>query len=141
MTQQLVAAYIASATIFFTLDFIWLAVIANSFYQEKLGHLLRARPVLLIAAAFYFIYIVGLVFFAIRPALQSGDASEALVLGALFGFFTYATYDVTNYATLKDWPLSVTLTDIAWGATLSGLTAYLATLGTIWIVQSVPLPL
>lgn len=101
---------------------LWLGLIAKNFYQAQLGHLLG--PVNWPAAViFYLIYIVGILFFAVVPALQDQSLAKAIVLGALFGFFTYATYDFTNLATLKDWPLTVVIVDVIWGAVLSGSVA------------------
>jgi uncharacterized membrane protein len=116
-------AYASTALAFLAIDYVWLAHVARAFYADRLGHLLLERPNLGAAAVFYAIYVVGIVFFATLPALKSGSASTALMLGALFGFFAYATYDMTNYATLKDWPISVVIVDVAWGAALTGLAA------------------
>ncbi len=101
---------------------LWLGVIAKDFYQEKLVDFLG--PVNWTAAIiFYLIFIVGVLIFAVVPALESQSLTKALVLGALFGFFAYATYDLTNLATLKDWPLSIVVVDMLWGAVLSGSVA------------------
>lgn len=116
-------AYASTALAFLVIDYVWLAHIARAFYADRLGHLLLDRPNLGAAAAFYAIYVVGIVFFATLPALKSGSASTALMLGALFGFFAYATYDMTNYATLRDWPFSVVIVDVAWGTALTGIAA------------------
>jgi uncharacterized membrane protein len=100
----------------------WLGVIAKGFYQEKLVSFLG--PVNWTAAIiFYLIFIVGILVFAVAPALESQSVMKALVLGALFGFFTYATYDFTNLATLKDWPVIVVFVDVLWGMVLSGCVA------------------
>lgn len=131
-----VIAYIITVFIFLALDFIWLTRIAKSFYFSRLGPLLRERPRLGIAATFYALYVVGIIIFAVSPGLRLGSADHALIYGALFGFFAYATYDITNYATLKDWPWSVVFVDIAWGTTLTGLSAYLGTLATQWILAT-----
>jgi uncharacterized membrane protein len=96
--------------------------LAKGFYQDKLGGFLG--PVNWTAAIiFYLIFIVGILIFAVAPALESQSLAKAVVLGALFGFFTYATYDLTNLATLKDWPIIVVVVDIIWGAVLSGSVA------------------
>lgn len=109
--------YAISVPIFFLIDMLWLGLVARNFYHTQLGHLLGDVN-WTAAIIFYLIFLVGLTFFAIYPATASGTIKTALLLGALFGFFTYATYDLTNLATLKDWPLSVTLVDMAWGAVL-----------------------
>ena len=114
--------------VFFLIDMLWLGFIANRFYQDQIGHLLG--PVNWTAAiVFYLIYIVGILIFAVVPALEVGSWQRALVLGALFGFFAYATYDFTNLATLKDWPLVVVVVDVIWGAVLTGSVA----LGSYWL--------
>ncbi len=108
--------------VFFVIDMIWLGFVANKFYQTQLAHLLG--PVNWTAAiVFYLVYIVGILIFAVVPALEAGSWQRAVVLGALFGFFCYATYDFTNLATLKDWPLAVVIVDIIWGAVLTGSVA------------------
>jgi uncharacterized membrane protein len=114
--------YLIATPVFFAIDMLWLGVISRSFYQNNLGHLLGPVnwPV---AILFYLVFLAGLVFFAIMPALESGSFATALMLGALYGFFTYATYDLTNLATLRDWPLSVTIVDIMWGTLLGALVA------------------
>ena len=130
-----VIAYITTVVVFLALDVIWLSRVAKSFYFTRLGHLLRERPHLGVAAAFYALYVVGIVIFAVAPALRAGSADVALLYGALFGFFAYATYDITNYATLRDWPIAVTLVDIVWGAVLTGASAYLGTVGAQLVVD------
>ena len=122
MVQYLIA-YGITAIVFLGIDFIWLSQIAKTFYSERLGDLLLDKPNLGAAAAFYAIYVVGVVIFSVAPALRAGSATTALVYGALFGFFAYATYDMTNYATLRNWPLEVSLVDTAWGACLTGVSA------------------
>ena len=114
------ALYLLSLPIFFIIDLLWLGVIAKSFYRDRIGHLMEISwaP----AIVFYLIFLLGLTYFATYPAL-AGGWKTALLLGALFGFFTYATYELTNLATLKDWPLSLVLVDIAWGTVLGGLVA------------------
>ena len=109
--------YALSVPIFFLIDMLWLGVIARDFYQTRLAGLLG--DVNWVAAIiFYLIFLVGLTFFAIYPSVEARSLASALILGALFGFFTYATYDLTNLATLNDWPLTVALVDIVWGTVL-----------------------
>lgn len=119
---QYIYLYSLTVPVFFLIDMLWLGLVANKFYQSQLGHLLG--PVNWTAAiVFYLMYIVGILIFAIVPALDAQSLSKALLLGALFGFFTYATYDFTNLATLKDWPLMVVIVDVLWGTVLSGSVA------------------
>ncbi len=118
--------YLISVPIFFIIDMFWLGVVAKNLYQNKLGHLL-GEVNWLAAIIFYLVFLLGLTIFATYPALVSGKYTTALMYGALFGFFTYATYDLTNLATLRDWPLSITLVDMVWG-TLLGASVAVVTL-------------
>lgn len=119
---QFAYLYLLTIPVFFLIDMLWLGVLAKGFYQDKLGGFLG--PINWTAAIiFYLIFIVGILIFAVAPALESQSLAKAVVLGALFGFFTYATYDLTNLATLKDWPIIVVVVDIVWGAVLSGSVA------------------
>lgn len=123
--MQYLAAYIVTAVIFLFIDFLWLGYIAKSFYFSRLGDLLLDKPNLAVAAVFYAVYVIGVVIFAVGPALQSGTWKTALIYGALFGFFCYATYDMTNLATLKGWPVTVAVVDVIWGTVLTGVSALL----------------
>lgn len=116
-------AFLGSAIVFLALDYLWLGHLAGGFYRERLGNLMADQVNFTVAAAFYTVYVVGIVIFAVAPALRSGQWWDAAVYGLLFGFFAYATYDFTNLATLRDWPLDVTLVDVAWGACLTGVSA------------------
>lgn len=113
--------YIATVPVFFAIDLLWIGVIAKDFYFKNIPGL-SPQPNWVAAIIFYLLYIVGILIFAVLPNLDRGW-QQALIFGALFGFFAYATYDLTNYAVMKDWPLSVTLIDIAWGTTLTGAVA------------------
>jgi uncharacterized membrane protein len=103
---------------FLVIDLIWLSLIAKNLYQRQIGHLMSDSVNWAAAIIFYLLFIVGLVYFAILPAVNDGEWLRALALGAFFGFITYATYDLTNLATLKDWPIQITLIDLAWGTFL-----------------------
>lgn len=127
---QYITAYIATVIVFLGIDFVWLTRIANQFYAAQLGDFLLENPRLGAAAVFYLFYVVGIVYFAVMPALSGGGLSTALVSGALLGAIAYATYDVSNYATLKDWPLTVLFVDIAWGTVLTSVSAALGYLIT-----------
>jgi uncharacterized membrane protein len=96
-----ITAYFTTAIVFLAIDYVWLTQVATRFYFDRIGHLLMERPNMGAAAAFYLIYVVGIVLFAVGPALKNESFSYAVMYGAMFGFFTYATYDVTNYATLR----------------------------------------
>jgi uncharacterized membrane protein len=121
--MKFVVAYAAAAAFFFLVDLLWLGLVAKDFYRASIGHLMGDGFNIPGAIAFYLIYTVGVFIFAVNPALEAGDWQKAALMGALFGFFAYATYDLTNLATLKDWPLSLTLADMAWGTVLSGAVA------------------
>jgi len=120
--------YLLTIPLFFAIDMLWLGFIAKNFYQNRLQHLLSPEVNWPAAFSFYFIYIAGILFFAVRPGLDAASLGKACLYGALFGFFTYATYDLTNLATLREWPMAVVVVDIAWGTllcTLVGGGAYL----------------
>lgn len=121
------SAYLCALVAFAAVDIAWLSLMASRFYRPILGDLVLGQVNLKAAAAFYVIYPIGLTIFAIAPALKSGDLKGAAVMGALFGFFAYATYDLTNQATLRNWSTALTVTDVAWGAALSGGVAFVAT--------------
>lgn len=117
---QLGRIYLITLIVFFIIDLIWLGLIAKNIYNDNIGHLMGEKVNWLAAGVFYLLYILGLVYFAVNPALRGEGMMYALKTGMLFGFFTYMTYDLTNLATLKDWPLKVTLIDMAWGTFLGG---------------------
>ncbi len=115
--------YLLTIPLFFAIDLLWLGVIAKDLYQKNLAHLLSPSVNWPAAFAFYLIYIAGIILFAVKPALADQSLAKAAIWGALFGFFTYATYDLTNLATLKEWPLKIVVVDIAWGTLLCALVA------------------
>lgn len=118
-----VLAYLVTLALFAVVDFAWLGLAARSFYTSQLGEKLRPQPDLVAAALFYLVYAAGLTYFAVLPGLRGAGWTAALGLGAFLGFVAYATYDLTNQATLKDWPLLVTVVDLAWGTVLSAVVA------------------
>jgi uncharacterized membrane protein len=119
---QFVYLYLLTIPAFFIIDMIWLGLVATKFYQSQIGFLLG--PVNWTAAIiFYLLYIIGIIIFAVSPALEAQSFSKAVILGALFGFFAYATYDLTNLATIKDWPIMVTIVDLIWGTVLTSSVA------------------
>lgn len=120
-----VAAYIATLVVFLAIDSVWLTVMANRLYKPTLGDILLPKFLPAPAIAFYLIFIVGVVIFAIAPAIKSGEWTSALLYGALFGFFSYGVYDFTNMATLRNWTLTITLADVVWGTVLTGTAATL----------------
>lgn len=116
-----VFAYGATAIAFCVLDFAWLTIVAPKFYQAQVGALLLQKPNLLPAFAFYVLYVAGLVVFCVSSGINVTSWARALTLGALFGLVAYATYDLSNLATLKGWTTALSLADMAWGATASAL--------------------
>jgi uncharacterized membrane protein len=119
-------AYVTTALIFLGLDFVWISQMQPILYAPDLGALLAAKPALAPAAAFYVIYFLGVIYFCVAPALKIDHWRKAALNGALFGFCAYATYDLTNQATLRIWSLRVTVADLGWGV---GVTAAAATMG------------
>ncbi len=117
--------YLISFVVFFAIDLVWLGIISKKLYQKEIGHLLKTDVNWIAALLFYFLFIGGLVIFVLMPAVDAGQIGRAILLGALFGFITYATYDLTNLATLKDWPLKITFIDLAWGTFLGTSTSTL----------------
>ena len=119
--MQLVKLYLVAVPVFFVIDLLWLGLIAKPFYDRHLGYLLREKVIWEAAIIFYLFFLVGLVVFVIGPAVEAGSLRKAILLGLLFGFITYQTYELTNYALVKDWPFMVVVVDILWGMILSGL--------------------
>ncbi|MCX7304822.1 MAG: DUF2177 family protein [Hyphomicrobiales bacterium] len=121
--MRYVVAYLATGIAFLAIDSIWLMTMADRLYRPLLGDLLTETFNVVPAILFYIIYIAGIVIFAVRPAWASGRWKTAALFGALFGFCAYATYDLTNQATIKDWPALITVADLCWGTVLSALAA------------------
>jgi len=111
--------YLIALPVFLIIDGLWLGLVARKFYSQQIGLLMKAQPNWLVAGLFYLLFIVGLVVFVLQPALAKGSWTYAILYGALFGLISYATYDLTNLATLQSWPLLVTVVDLIWGAILS----------------------
>ena len=111
--------YAVALAVFFAADMVWLGLVAKDFYRSQIGFLMKSDVNWTAAFVFYLLFIAGLVVFVITPAIEKGSWVHALLFGALFGLVTYATYDLSNLATLKDWPLLVTVVDLAWGAALA----------------------
>jgi uncharacterized membrane protein len=118
---QFVKLYTIAVPVFFILDLIWLGLIAKPFYNHHLDYLLREKVIWWAAIVFYLFFLIGLVVFVIGPAVESSSFQRALLLGLLFGFITYQTYELTNYALVKNWPFIIVVVDVAWGMVLSGL--------------------
>jgi len=121
--MKYLGAYLLTIPLVVVLDLVWLGLLMPEFYAEHLGHLMSGTVVWGAAIMFYILYSAGLFYFAVLPAISAGSAKKALKRGALIGLLAYGTYDLTNHATLIDWPLIVTVVDMAWGAFLSAIVA------------------
>lgn len=119
--MDFVKTYLVAFVVFFLIDIVWLVVVARKLYQKELGYIMSSQPNWFAAMLFYLLFITGVVFFVINPALAKESWSYALLVGMFFGLITYSTYDLTNLATLKDWPLKITIIDLIWGTSLGGL--------------------
>lgn len=124
--MRIALTYLAALAVFAVIDLIWLGFLAKDFYRAGIGHLMADGFNIPAATAFYLIYVAGILVFAVFPAVAAGDWTKAATLGAMFGFFAYATYDLTNLATLKDWPLGLALADMAWGTVLTAIVSIAA---------------
>ncbi|MCX6834113.1 MAG: DUF2177 family protein [candidate division Zixibacteria bacterium] len=125
--------YFCTLVAFFAIDMVWLVLVARGFYQKHLGFLMRSNPNWSAAVVFYLLFVFGLLVFVIVPSLETGSTKKVLILGALFGLITYATYDLTNLATVKDWPWVVTVVDLLWGGILATSVSYLGFLAGKWL--------
>ena len=123
MTRRFAVAYATTLIVFLALDAVWLTTMAERLYRPAIGHLMLDDFKLLPAFAFYLVYVVGIVVFAVMPGLACGRTGSALARGALFGLVAYATYDLTNQATLRDWSWTVTLADLCWGTFVTAAAA------------------
>lgn len=134
MNTKHLVAWAATFLVMLVIDLLWLGVIAKSLYQQGMGNLLAPQPRLVFAAAFYLLYPVGLVIFAVLPGFAAGSLARAAMLGALFGLFAYATYDLTNLAVVRDWPVGLSFLDMAWGSFASGVSAAAGLAALRWFV-------
>lgn len=131
--MSFIKLYLVSLILFLAIDFVWLGIIAKNLYSEQIGFLMADKIRWSAAFVFYALYIVGLVFFAVMPAFKQGTWSTALLNGALFGLICYATYDLTNLATLKGWPVKIVIYDLIWGTFISATVSLITYwIGTSW---------
>ncbi|ADX72153.1 putative membrane protein [Pseudarthrobacter phenanthrenivorans Sphe3] len=124
-TRKWLLAYAATAVIFAVLDLAWISVVASNLYQSQIGHLIAPSPNAAGAAAFYLIFVAGMVHYGVRPNDTKATMRQRVTGAALFGFFTYATWALTGYAVLRDFTLLVAVTDILWGAAACSLVTWL----------------
>ena len=126
--------YALTVPVFFIIDLIWLGIVAKGFYQKNLKYILSPNVNWTAAIIFYLMYIAGILIFAVLPGVAKDSVRHAVLWGALFGFFTYATYDLTNLALLKDWPLNIVVVDILWGVVLCAVVATLSFYIARWLI-------
>lgn len=120
MSAKILLLYALTVPVFFAVDMVWLGLIAKTFYRRQIGHLMADQINWPAALIFYFLFIAGILIFCVLPAVEKHSVGRAVLLGALFGLMTYGTYDLSNLATLKNWPLIVTVADLIWGMVLTG---------------------
>ncbi len=112
--------FLIAFPVFFIIDMVWLGLVARTFYRDQIGFLLKTDFNWIAAVSFYVLFVIGLIFFVIAPGVKSESWLTTLLMGAFFGLITYATYDLTNLSTVRDWPLLITFVDMAWGMVLAG---------------------
>ena len=132
-TSKIIYTYLLTVPVFFAIDLLWLGVVAKDLYQKQIGHLLAPTVNWPAAVIFYLIYIFGIIFFAVLPGVEKDSLRTVMVNAALFGAMAYATYDLTNLATLKNWPTSIVFIDIIWGAVLTTLVATASYYIALWV--------
>lgn len=121
--KKYIAGYVACLLVMAALDGVWLGLVALDLYTSAIGHLMLEKPNFVAAALFYVLFVVGILIFAVTPALADKAWTRAALLGGLFGFFAYMTYDLTNLATLKGWPVTISVIDMVWGTFITAATA------------------
>ena len=121
--MKFLIAYLVAAIVFLVIDYLWLGILMKDYFQSQLSHLMAEEVNLSIAALFYLFYAAGIVFLCINPALDDGGWSKALINGAVLGFLAYGAYDVTNAATLRDWPMMMSVIDVTWGTALTAVSS------------------
>jgi len=124
--MMFIKLYFIALPVFLAIDMLWIGLVAKSFYAAQIGFLMRTDVNWVAAIVFYLLFIVGLVFFVIAPAVEKSSWTHAILFGALFGLIAYSTYDLTNLATIKNWPLLVTIVDLIWGTVLAAAVSTIA---------------
>jgi len=135
MNTKHLVAWAATFVVLLTIDMLWLGIVAKGMYQQGMGELMSPQPRLAFAAVFYLLYPVGLLIFAILPGIDAQSVPRAAVLGGLFGLFCYATYDLTNLAVIRNWPLGLSFIDIAWGVVVSSVAAAAGAVALRWFAS------
>jgi len=133
MTVYYIKLYFVTLAAFLAIDAVWLALVARTFYRRYLDWLMAANPNWIAALAFYLLFVVGVLVFVVIPGVEDGSLRTTLLKGALFGLIAYGTYDLTNQATVKNWPLTITAVDMAWGTALSVAVSYIGFVAGKWL--------
>ncbi len=133
MTAYYVKLYFVTLAAFLAIDAVWLALVARTFYRKYLDWLMAANPNWIAALAFYLLFVVGVLVFVVVPGVEDGSLRMTLLKGALFGLIAYGTYDLTNQATVKNWPLTITAVDMVWGTALSVAVSYIGFVAGKWL--------
>lgn len=118
---EFIKIFLITFFIFLVIELIWLSVLAKDFYQRELGYIMSSKPNLMATVVFAILFVLGMVFFVIYPAIEGNSWTYSLLVGMFYGIITYSTYTLTNLATLKDWPLKVSIIDLVWGSLLGGI--------------------
>lgn len=135
MTTKHLVTWLITFIVMVVIDLLWLGVIAKGLYQQGMGNLMSPEPRVGIAALFYLMYPIGLVIFAVMPGVDANSVLRAGVLGALFGLFAYSTYDLTNLAIVRNWPVALSFIDIAWGTVVSGVASAAGAVAWRWMAS------
>jgi len=133
MTVYYIKLYFVTLAAFLAIDAVWLALVARTFYRRYLDWLMAANPNWIAALAFYLLFVVGVLVFVVIPGVEDGSLKTTLLKGALFGLIAYGTYDLTNQATVKNWPLTITAVDMVWGTVLSVAVSYIGFVAGKWL--------
>jgi uncharacterized membrane protein len=133
MTVYYIKLYFVTLAAFLAIDAVWLALVARTFYRRYLDWLMAANPNWIAALAFYLLFVVGVLVFVVVPGVEDGSLRTTLLKGALFGLIAYGTYDLTNQATVKNWPLTITAVDMVWGTALSVAVSYIGFVAGKWL--------
>jgi len=133
MTAYYIKLYVVTLAAFLAIDAVWLALVARTFYRRYLDWLMAANPNWIAALAFYLLFVVGVLVFVVVPGVEDGSLRTTLLKGALFGLIAYGTYDLTNQATVKNWPLTITAVDMVWGTVLSVAVSYIGFVAGKWL--------
>ena len=132
-TSKIIYTYLLTVPVFFAIDMIWLGLVAKSYYAKQLAGLVTDKVVWPAAMIFYLIYIFGIIYFAVLPGIEKDSLKTVIINAALFGGLAYATYDLTNLATLKNWPVQMVFVDITWGIILTSSVAVASYYIALWV--------